>query len=64
MKVLRKSCSRCQGDLSLVDDVGDTYYSCVQCGHVVYQLGAAQRPVITAAQFGEAPELQSGRRAA
>ncbi len=45
MKVLRKSCSRCQGDLSLVDDIGDTYYSCVQCGHVVYQLGAAPRPV-------------------
>lgn len=62
MKVLRKSCARCQGDLSLVDDVGDTYYSCVQCGHVVYHLGAVQHPV-RLAPF-EAATDASRRRAA
>lgn len=30
------ACPRCQGVLALVDDIGDTYRSCVQCGHVVY----------------------------
>ena len=39
--VMAKSCPRCRGDLSYVDDVGDSYYSCVQCGHIVYRLGPA-----------------------
>jgi transcription initiation factor TFIIIB Brf1 subunit/transcription initiation factor TFIIB len=45
MQVIRKSCPRCHGDVARVDDIGDTYYSCVQCGHVIYQLAAARVPV-------------------
>lgn len=33
-----KACPRCSGDLALVEDVGDTYFSCVQCGYMNYQL--------------------------
>jgi len=33
-----KACPRCSGDLALVQDVGETYFSCVQCGHMSYQL--------------------------
>ena len=39
--VMAKSCPRCRGDLAFVDDIGDSYYSCVQCGHIVYRLGPA-----------------------
>ncbi len=38
--VITKGCPRCQGDLAYVDDVGDAYYSCVQCGFVRYERGA------------------------
>ncbi len=31
-----KSCARCHGDVTRVADVGDTYFSCVQCGFVTY----------------------------
>lgn len=31
-----KACPRCQGDMSRVEDIGDTYFSCVQCGHTAY----------------------------
>ena len=31
-----KACPRCQGDMSRVEDIGDTYFSCVQCGHTSY----------------------------
>ncbi len=30
------ACTRCRGALTRVDDIGETYRSCVQCGHVVY----------------------------
>lgn len=36
--LITKSCPRCHGDLAHVSDVGEAYYSCVQCGHVVYRL--------------------------
>ena len=39
--VITKGCPRCQGDLAHVDDVGDAYYSCVQCGFVEYEHQAA-----------------------
>lgn len=29
-----RTCPRCEGFLSLVEDVGDRYYSCIQCGFV------------------------------
>ena len=32
-----KACPRCQGDMSRVEDIGDTYFSCVQCGHTSYK---------------------------
>ena len=37
-----KACPRCSGDLSLVEDIGDSYLSCLQCGFVSYQLPAPQ----------------------
>lgn len=51
-----KACPRCQGDISRVEDVGDTYFSCVQCGHTSYKAPApaaveaveAARPWLTA----------------
>ena len=45
-----KACPRCAGDLALVEDVGDTYFSCVQCGYVNYQVrGGPQQltPAVT-----------------
>ena len=45
--LITKACPRCCGDLAHVSDVGDSYYSCVQCGHIVYRLGpalVAERP--------------------
>ncbi|MEI7925018.1 MAG: hypothetical protein WCI61_02335 [Chloroflexota bacterium] len=41
--VITKGCPRCQGDLAHVDDIGDEYYSCVQCGFVKYQHADAPR---------------------
>lgn len=37
MHLLTGGCPRCGGTLSKVDDIGETYYSCVQCGHTVSQ---------------------------
>jgi ribosomal protein S27AE len=37
-----KACPRCTGDLALVQDVGDTYLSCVQCGYLTYQVSAGR----------------------
>lgn len=39
-----KACPRCSGDLSLVEDIGDSYLSCLQCGFVSYQLPSTQPP--------------------
>lgn len=30
------ACPRCRGTLTRIEDIGETYFSCVQCGHVVY----------------------------
>jgi len=37
MRLHSKACPRCRGDVARVEDVGDIYYSCVQCGHISYQ---------------------------
>jgi len=37
-----KACPGCTGDLSLIEDVGNTYFLCVQCGYITYQF----QPVI------------------
>lgn len=34
--MVTRACPRCMGTLTRVEDVGETYHSCVQCGHVVY----------------------------
>lgn len=44
MHLLTRGCPRCQGTLSKVEDVGETYYSCVQCGHTASEAVALQRP--------------------
>lgn len=31
-----RACPRCMGAMTRVDDLGDTYQSCVQCGYVAY----------------------------
>jgi len=54
MQVFNRSCARCQGDLARVEDIGDTYYSCVQCGNVVYRLpatGVVVPPVVRSAEL-------------
>ena len=43
----RKGCPRCRGDLHVVRDVGESYFSCVQCGFVSYE--ALAPPVAVAA---------------
>lgn len=30
-----KACSRCHGDLQEIQDVGDHYISCIQCGRIL-----------------------------
>jgi tRNA(Ile2) C34 agmatinyltransferase TiaS len=40
--LLNKACPRCTGDLGRVQDVGETYYSCLQCGHIVYAAQARE----------------------
>ena len=36
-----KACPGCTGDLSLIEDVGNTYFLCVQCGYITYQFQPA-----------------------
>lgn len=43
-----KACPRCSGDLALVEDVGDTYFSCVQCGYMNYQVKGGPQQLATA----------------
>ena len=43
-----KSCPRCSGDLALVQDVGDAYLSCVQCGHMDYGVKTGRQQLATA----------------
>ncbi len=43
--LIAKSCPRCRGDLSLIRDVGDTYFSCLQCGHVSYEAPGEAEPI-------------------
>ena len=33
----RKGCPRCRGDLHVVRDLAESYFSCVQCGFVSYE---------------------------
>jgi hypothetical protein len=35
--LIAKGCPRCAGDVTRVEDVGETYYSCLQCGHIEYR---------------------------
>jgi len=45
---LAKSCPRCAGDMSLVQDVDDDiYFSCLQCGHILYQPSVTSGTVVT-----------------
>ena len=46
MHLLTKGCPRCGGDLSRVNDVGETYYSCVQCGHSVAETVARRAAAV------------------
>lgn len=43
-----KACPRCSGDLALVEDIADTYLSCVQCGYMTYQLEGSTAPATPA----------------
>ena len=35
--VWTKACPRCKGDLVRMDDDYEAYYSCLQCGHSVWE---------------------------
>jgi len=35
--IAKHACPRCRGTLTRVADIGETYYSCVQCGNTVYE---------------------------
>lgn len=44
--IITKGCPRCHGDLAHVSDIGDAYYSCLQCGYIQYSLdGGAPRAI-------------------
>jgi hypothetical protein len=45
------ACPRCRGTLTRVADVGDTYFSCVQCGNVVYDEVATVTALPTEARW-------------
>lgn len=70
--IYTKACPRCQGDITRVEDVGDTYYSCVQCGHTTYRAPSAEDAVaaeaprrwLTAVDRSVARKRQIGRTAA
>ena len=47
-----KACPRCQGDMSRVEDIGDTYFSCVQCGHTSYVAPAPKTMQVVEATRG------------
>lgn len=36
-----KSCARCRGDVTIVFDVDESYFQCVQCGYMSYQRPSA-----------------------
>ena len=56
--IITRGCPRCHGDLAHVSDIGDAYYSCLQCGYIQYSLdGGAPRPV-----FQDAGEQMSAER--
>lgn len=54
MHLLTGGCPRCNGTLSKVDDIGETYYSCVQCGHTVSQ-AVARRDIAIGNALRQAP---------
>ena len=41
MVIRIKGCPRCSGTLTQVEDLGEAYLSCVQCGYVTYRLVVA-----------------------
>ncbi len=43
MIVWTKACPRCSGDLLRMDDDYEPYFSCIQCGHAVYEAGELRR---------------------
>ena len=57
--IIAKGCPRCSGDLAYVDDIGDSYYSCVQCGHIVYRLSPTSVPQHNSARERQLPTAVS-----
>lgn len=78
--IVTQSCPRCRGTLTRVRDIGETYHSCVQCGHIIYgalpavsalpQIERTDRPKATdrseirRRQIRRAKEAQTQRKAA
>jgi len=58
VNLITRACKRCHGDMARVEDIGDTYYSCVQCGGISYHLP------VRAAEPVEAVSRPASRRAA
>lgn len=57
MHLLTRGCPRCQGTLSKVEDIGETYYSCVQCGYTASEAAALQRPPVRQGRPVLVPEV-------
>jgi uncharacterized Zn finger protein (UPF0148 family) len=62
--MVAQACPRCRGTLTRVEDVGDVYYSCVQCGHVAYGRLPAATPMTPSEnwQVAEAADRGAVRR--
>lgn len=46
--VWSKACPRCSGDLVRMDDDYEPYFSCLQCGHAVYETEEARGGLVGA----------------
>ena len=68
--IIEKSCPRCVGDLTLVFDIDESYFSCVQCGFITYSrpsaVSAPPTPARAASRDAGHPSVPSthARRAA
>jgi hypothetical protein len=54
--VWSKACPRCEGDLVRMDDDYEPYFSCLQCGHAVYDAEGPGRGLVGASVATQEPE--------
>jgi hypothetical protein len=54
--IANHACPRCRGTLTRVDDIGETYFSCVQCGNTIYS-DPAKLTALPAPSRWQGPEV-------